>query len=264
MAKQSTPQADRPIEAVQGHWVLARLGKRVLRPGGLELTNKMLAKLGLRSCDVVELAPGIGKTAGLIMASDPASYVGVDQDPDAAATVAQVVSPKGRTITANANETGLPEESADVVIGEAMLTMQTDRGKKEIIDEAVRVLRPGGRYGIHELGLLPDELAVETKDEIRKDLARAIKVNARPLTPTEWTNLLTEAGLEVEWVDTAPMALLKMRRNFADEGVGRTLKMMSRLIRNPGARKRVLTMRKTFNKYSDHLCGISLVAKKPE
>lgn len=29
-------------DKMQGHWVLARAGKRVLRPGGLELTRQML------------------------------------------------------------------------------------------------------------------------------------------------------------------------------------------------------------------------------
>ena len=28
------PHADRPISSAPGHWVLARAGKRVLRPGG--------------------------------------------------------------------------------------------------------------------------------------------------------------------------------------------------------------------------------------
>lgn len=47
-----------------GHWLLARLGKRVLRPGGLELTRRMLAALDVRSSDeVVEFAPGLGTTA---------------------------------------------------------------------------------------------------------------------------------------------------------------------------------------------------------
>ena len=31
-----------------GHWVLARMGKRVLRPGGLELTRRMLESLDIR------------------------------------------------------------------------------------------------------------------------------------------------------------------------------------------------------------------------
>ena len=43
-----------------GHWVLARLGKSVLRPGGMELTRRMLAALTIMSTDdVVEFAPGL-------------------------------------------------------------------------------------------------------------------------------------------------------------------------------------------------------------
>lgn len=38
------PQSDRDVEHLQGHWLLARIGKRVLRPGGKKLTGRMLAK----------------------------------------------------------------------------------------------------------------------------------------------------------------------------------------------------------------------------
>ena len=257
------PQSERRIEDVQGHWLLARLGKRVLRPGGLELTDQLLAHVRLQGAEVVELAPGIGRTAALIVQAGPAGYVGVDADPSAAALVAEVVGDAGRTITADAAQTGLPEASADLVIREAMLTMQTERGKKAIIDEAVRVLRPGGRYAVHELGLQPDDLDPAIGDDIRKALARSIKVNARPLTAAEWTALLTDAGLEVEWVGTAPMALLQLRRNLADEGLRRVVRIVWNVLRDPGARKRVLAMRRTFTQYADHLTGIALVARKP-
>lgn len=261
---QTLPQQNRRPEDAQGHWLLARLGKRVLRPGGLELTTGLLDRLGLTGTDVVELAPGIGKTAELILRSRPASYVGVDADPSAAALVADVVGPcGGRTVTADAADTGLPAGSAHVVIGEAMLTMQTERGKQAIIAEAARLLRPGGCYAIHELGLQPDDLDPSVGEEIRKELARTIKVNARPLTASEWRRLLTDAGLVVEWTGTAPMALLNLRRNLADEGLGRVLRIAWNLLRNPGARRRVLTMRRTFVKHADHLTGIALIARKP-
>ena len=261
---QTLPQQNRRPEDAQGHWLLARLGKRVLRPGGLELTTGLLDRLGLTGTDVVELAPGIGKTAELILRSRPASYVGVDADPSASALVADIAGPSGgRTITADAADTGLPAASAHVVIGEAMLTMQTERGKRAIIAEAARLLRPGGCYAIHELGLQPDDLDPSVGEEIRKDLARTIKVNARPLTASEWRRLLTDACLVVEWTGTAPMALLKLRRNLADEGLGRVLRIAWNLLRNPGARRRVLTMRRTFVKHADHLTGIALIARKP-
>ena len=257
------PQANRRVEDVQGHWLLARLGKRVLRPGGLELTRRLLDHVPLADAEVVELAPGIGRTAALIVAESPASYVGVDADPSAAALVTDVVGDRGRTVTADAAATGLPSGCADTVIGEAMLTMQGERGKQAIIGEAVRLLKPGGRYAIHELGLQPDDLDPAICDEIRRALASAIKVNARPLTAAEWTSLLTAAGLEVEWVGTAPMALLQLRRNLADEGPIRVLRIVWNLLRDAGARARVLAMRTTFVRYREQMTGIALVARKP-
>ena len=34
------PYADRPVASAPGHWVLARAGKRVLRPGGAALRQR--------------------------------------------------------------------------------------------------------------------------------------------------------------------------------------------------------------------------------
>lgn len=45
------------VEKMPGHWLLARLGKRVLRPGGLGLTREMLSVLDVRPEDeVVDIA----------------------------------------------------------------------------------------------------------------------------------------------------------------------------------------------------------------
>ncbi|MFP4173650.1 MAG: SAM-dependent methyltransferase, partial [Candidatus Hydrogenedentota bacterium] len=35
------------MERMPGHWVLAQMGKRVLRPGGMELTRAMLEALAI-------------------------------------------------------------------------------------------------------------------------------------------------------------------------------------------------------------------------
>ena len=46
-----------------GYWLLAQMGKRVLRPGGLELTRQMLEALDIQSTDhVIEFAPGSGSS----------------------------------------------------------------------------------------------------------------------------------------------------------------------------------------------------------
>ena len=108
------PYADRPVATAPGHWVLARAGKRVLRPGGAALTADMLAHAGLAGADVVEMAPGLGRTAAEIVAADPASYTAIDRDPQAAARVAAVVGDRGTVRQGEAAETGLPDAGADV------------------------------------------------------------------------------------------------------------------------------------------------------
>jgi len=47
---------------------------------------------------------------------------------------------------------------ASVVIGEAVLSLQTTEHKRLIAAEAFRLLRSGGHYGIHELAVVPDDL----------------------------------------------------------------------------------------------------------
>jgi SAM-dependent methyltransferase len=262
--REDLPCADRDDEAVGGHWLLARLGKRVLRPGGVELTRTLLGRAGLTGADVLELAPGMGRTATEILAHQPRSYIGADQDPDAARAVRDIVAAHGGDVRVTAAaETGLADASADVVIGEAMLTMQSDTAKHTVVAEASRVLRPGGRYAIHELALTPNTVSDEVKTDIRHALAQSIKVNARPLTVAEWTWLLAAHGLVVDAVATAPMALLEPRRLIADEGRLGALRFAKNLITNPDARRRVLRMRRTFRTHRERLAAVGIVAHKP-
>ncbi|HTX95422.1 MAG TPA: methyltransferase domain-containing protein [Mycobacterium sp.] len=260
------PSSTRADDAVAGHWLLARLGKRVLRPGGVELTRALLARAELTDADVLELAPGLGRTAVEILARGPHSYVGAESDTDAANVVRGVLAELGAANAAvrvaDAAATGLPDASSDVVIGEAMLTMQGDAAKHAIVAEASRVLRPQGRYAIHELALTPDTVSEEVSTDIRQSLARAIKVNARPLTIAEWSRLLADHGLAVDHVATAPMALLQPRRMVADEGLLGALRFARNVLVHRDARQRVLTMRRTFRRHREHLVAVAIVAKK--
>ena len=240
----------------------------MLRPGGKKLTERMLANADIAGKDVVEFAPGLGLTTRAILERDPKSYRGVDRDPQVVDIISKLTSEKA-TIPAScvqhdAADTGLESNSADVVIGEAMLTMQTERGKQAIIGEAFRLLRAGGTYSIHELGLQPDNLDESVKDEVRKALARSIKVNARPLTEQEWCELLEAEGFEVLWRGKEPMALLDMKRNIADEGIGGVLRILRNVLGNKDIRARVLNMKHTLDKYSNELTGIAFVVRKPE
>ena len=257
------PFSDRPIATAPGHWVLARAGKRVLRPGGAALSRTMLDHVGIAGADVVELAPGMGRTAVEVMRRGPGSYTAIDRDPQAARRVAAIVGDRGVCRRGEAADTGLDDGCADAVIGEAMLTMQGDKGKAAIVAEAARVLRPGGRYAIHELGVTPDDIDEDYYTQLRRDLARSIHVNARPMTAAAWKELMEGAGLVVDWVDTAPMALLKVGRNIRDEGLGGFLRIARNVAADKALRQRVQEMAATFKRYEKDMVGIALVAHKP-
>lgn len=260
-----TPGADLAADKMPGHWLLARMGKRVLRPGGLALTTAVLEQLSISGADdVVELAPGMGITAQLVLDRNPATYTGVERDADAAATVRELLrADRDRCMEGPAQHTGLDDESADVVLGEAFLTMQSSENKRLIIAEAFRVLRPGGRYGLHEMCLRPDGLDDAAQDEVRGDLSRSIHIGARPLTVADWRAELEHAGFEIRFESTADMALLEPRRLVHDEGWRGALRLLANVMRDPTARRRVRAMRASFRHHRQHLGALALVAVKP-
>jgi predicted methyltransferase len=248
-----------------GHWLLAKMGKRVLRPGGLELTRLMLDRLAVQPSDaVVEFAPGLGVTARLTLSRHPGSYTAIERDEAAAAEVKNYLTgPRQQCHVSSAEQTGLPAQSATVVYGEAMLTMQGLEQKRCIVAEAFRLLKPGGRYGIHELSLTPDDLPEAIQEDISREMSRNIHVGARPLTLDEWRKLLTGAGFKIKSEAAAPMHLLEPRRLLRDEGFFRTLRFVFNVVRTPEARRRVISMRRLFRKHRQHLVAITLVAVRP-
>lgn len=252
------------IKTAQGHWLLAKMGKKVLRPGGRELTEKLVEDLEINADDdVLEFAPGLGYTANLSLNKKPKSYTGVDADPEAIHLLQSKF--KGETIhflEGDAEKVELKDESISKLYGEALLTMHADHRKINIINEAHRLLKTGGLYAIHEIALIPNDISEELKATIQKDLALTIRVNARPLTVDEWTKLLDDAGFDIIHQEMNGMFLLKTRRMIDDEGFLRTLKIGWNILKSRAATKRIADMYKVFNKYQKHMNSIVLVAKK--
>lgn len=249
-----------------GHWILARLGKKVLRPGGLELTRRMLGSLEIDgSDDVVEFAPGLGATARLTLGLGPRSYIAVERDEQAAKTVRQLLAaPSQRCTVGRAEDTGLPDRCATVVYGEAMLTMQSASAKDRIVQEAARLLAQGGRYGVHEMTFCPETLSPERIEQICRELSGAIHHAVIPLTVAGWRSLLEKHGLRISSIHAAPMKLLEPRRLLADEGAVGAMRFAWNLVRDQESRYRVFKMRDVFRKYRKHLLAVMIVATKDD
>ena len=255
---------NKTINTEQGHWILAKMGKKVLRPGGKELTLKLVEGLKINSNDaVVEFAPGMGFTASLALQENPKSYTGIELNEEAANLLRKKFSGREvQIVNKTAAETGLENCCVHKVFGEAMLTMQADHRKSEIIREAYRLLKKGGCYGIHELGLKPDDLDPKLKGTIQRKLAQVIKVNARPLTCREWCKILEDEGFKIKDVYSSPMHLLKPQRVLNDEGLLRSLKIAYNILTHPAEKQRIKKMREIFKKYEEYLTAFAIIAEK--
>ena len=251
-------------DKMQGHWVLARAGKRVLRPGGIELTRHMLDALAISPQDrVVEFAPGLGITAAMVLKRRPLAYWGVEREPAAVKCLRdRLAGTKAEIVLGLAEQSGLPGACATVVYGEAMLSMQSQEQKNRIVAEARRLLAPGGRYGIHELCYSPDDLSDHLRHEIQAALSKEIHVGVHPLSHSEWIRLFEQNGLKMTWSTEAPMHLLEPRRVLRDEGLRGSLRIAFNVVTNPTLRHRIFAMRRLFTKYREHLCAISLVGQR--
>jgi hypothetical protein len=145
-----------------------------------------------------------------------------------------------------------------------MLTMHTQDQKQKIVAETFRLLRPGGRYSIHELCIVPSEVDSRQEQQIDRDLSSAIHAGARPLRMREWKELLERAGFRVLKIGYAPMHLLRLKRLIEDEGVIGALRVAKNVLLHPKARRRVCAMREVFERYRRNLNAIYIIARKQE
>ena len=237
------PEASR----MQGHWLLATLGKKILRPGGIALTRKMLAAAAPTSQDrIVEFGPGVGATARLLLKANPKSYAGVDPNPQGRQAVAKVIAPyaQAQYVVADAACTACPR-LAPIWWWVKPCYHPVSPSQGRYVKEAARLLAPGGRYAIHEMAV-SSGYSQEEFEAARKELSRTIKVGARPLTEDGWRQLMEDAGLEVVFSAKAPLRLLEPTRLIRDEGLLGALRFWNNARKMPGAKERLRTMRKAF------------------
>ena len=239
-------------------------GNACCGPAAPSSPRALLTGAAVTDADVVELAPGLGRTAADIIAHRPGSYVGVEQDREAARAVGRIVGGHGPSRSPTPRAPDLSSGSADVVIGEAMLTMQKrhhqagDRRRGGAAAAPWRALRhprtradPRHRarrhQGLHRPGVGPRDPGQRPPADRRR-----VATACSPAT-----------GCASTTVQTAPMALLQPRRLIADEGFVGALRFTANLLVRPDARRRVLGMRRTFRTHREHLAAVAIIAHKP-
>ncbi|AVQ33891.1 class I SAM-dependent methyltransferase [Staphylococcus muscae] len=248
-----------------GHTFLAKLGKTRLRPGGKRATDWLIDK-GHFSSDkqVLEVACNMCTTSIHLAKTYGCQIEGIDLNKTALAqgeknVAAAGLSDKIHLQQANAMNLPFDDNSFDIVLNEAMLTMLPVKAKQQALNEYYRVLKPGGVLLTHDI-----VIQVPSKEtEIINDLSQAINVNVSPQLKEKWHELYCQAGFDNIETQHGPMTLMTPKGMIYDEGVKGTLKIVKNAMKKEN-RPMFIRMFKTFKRHKDGLNYIVHAAHKEQ
>jgi len=157
-----------------------------------------------------------------------------------------------------ANATKLPFEdnSFDIVINEAMLTMLPIEAKEKAIREYLRVLKPNGLLLTHDVMLNTDDA-----EGVIADLRDAIHITVTPLKKEDWKELFHRCGFRNVDTYSGEMSLLSPKGLITDEGVLGAMKIISNALK-PENRETFTKMFKTFNDPEKKMGFIAVCSQK--
>ena len=248
-----------------GHKLLARLGKTRLRPGGKKATEWLFKQAGFTpQSQVLEIACNMGTTSIEIAKRFKCHIIGIDMDKMALEKAKQNViqnnvSELVEIKQADASKLPFDDNSFDIVINEAMLTMYADKAKAHLLKEYFRVLKPGGKLLTHDMMLLN----TENPQYILEQIYQAINVNAQPMSHDGWINLFSSAGFSDIKTSHAPMTLLSPTGMIIDEGFFGALKIFRNALHKQN-RQQFFNMLNRFRKNKKYLNYIAVCSVKPK
>lgn len=245
-----------------GHVFLARMGKTMLRSGGIDTTQWLLSQTHINShTNILEVACNMGTTMIKLAGKFGCRVTGIDLDENALAHARENIyshnlQDKITLVHANAEKLPFPDNSFDVIINEAMLTMLTDKSKAKVLAEYHRVLKPGGMLLTHDVMFVTDDRSKQ--EELRIAMTRAINVRVEPHTASDWKDIFTRSGYDVIQ-NSGPMTLMTPSGMVHDEGLFRTLAIIFRALK-PENRQMFMKMFSYFRKnkkYLGYVCNVS-------
>ncbi|WP_079710925.1 class I SAM-dependent methyltransferase [Paraliobacillus ryukyuensis] len=243
-----------------GHTFLARIGKKRLRPGGKKATDWLIDQASFSAeTKVLEVACNMGTTMIDLVKRYNCHVTGVDLDrhvlDKAKINITEErLDDKITLVQANAIKLPFPDESFDVVINEAMLTMLPAKVKEKAVKEYFRVLKKGGKLLTHDVMLVKAEEAVVSQ------LREAIHVNVQPLTQEDWQEAFAQQ-FQHTTIISGPMTLLSPVGMMKDEGVIGTIKIVKNAMKRSN-RQMFWKMFHLFRSKKDVLHFIAVCSEK--
>ncbi|OON41049.1 SAM-dependent methyltransferase [Izhakiella australiensis] len=247
-----------------GHTFLASLGKTRLRPGGIEATEWLLSQVRLTpETKVLEIACNMGTTSIALAQRFGCTVFAVDMDKKALDAARQNVAAAGledkiHISEANASKLPFSDESFDIVINEAMLTMYVDKAKVKLAGEYYRVLKRGGHLLTHDIMYTGSEL----QESRHAQLEQVVKSNVSPMTKPGWEQLFLHCGFHKVYSQYGKMSLMSPGGLIKDEGGLRALKIIYNGLRTRANRQRFIAMFRFFRRNSRRLNYIVCCSQK--
>lgn len=167
-------------------------GIETLHPGGFALTRRTAELLGLKpGMRVLDVSSGRGTQAIFYAAQFGVDVTGIDIADDMVRTAVQNARQAGleeRVRFHKGDSQCLPfdDDRFDAAINECAVGIPDD--SQMVLDEMVRVTRPGGAVAIHE-STWQAPLSAAEKTEFSE------RYGTTPLEVAEWENMLKQAGV---------------------------------------------------------------------
>ncbi len=261
METQTTTQSISQEQSKAGHTFLASLGKTRLRPGGVEASDWLINNGHFTSSSyVLEIACNMATTSIEIAQKYGCHIIAIDMDEKALANAQHNVenaqlSHLIQLTKANALSLPFPDNSFDIVLNEAMLTMYADKAKAKLVKEYYRVLKPGGL-------LLTHDIMKKNNDVDKDNLIGVVKSNVAPMFKQEWHDLFANIGFSEVNMKSGNMSLMSPTGLIRDEGLFRTAKIIKNGLKNKQNRERFLSMFRFFRENRHNLNYIACCSKK--
>jgi len=176
-------------------------GIETLHPGGLALTRRTAEVAGLRpGLRVLDVSSGRGTQAIEYATRHGVDVTGLDLSEEMVRVASERAAAAGlaeqvRFTRGDSQRLPFPDASFDVVLNECAVGIPDD--SQAVLDEMVRVVRPGGVVAIHESTWRAPVDAAE-----KAELAE--RYGTTPLEADEWRAMLARAGVQGVEVELEP------------------------------------------------------------
>lgn len=241
------------------------VGLTVIHPGGLAATAELAKECGLHAGDrILDLGCGKGTSAICFARKYGCSVTGIDlsesliAEARARARHARVTR-QTQFVVGDAQSLPFPDGAFDAVVSQAVLVLVKD--KERVIEEAVRVTRPGGRLAWMELTWRKPPTP-EFLQAISDVLCAYCMQNVE--TQAGWQGHFQHAGIANVKSSVMPLPQSSLRTILHDEGCRNAAAVMMRTLFRAEIRARTQRMARFFREHSDTFgYGIYVGTKLP-